>query len=64
MKRGVPPTDLNARTGLSTPPGRIATACSKSFRDFVVRFIVVYKKVRDSAHDSGPTLGCRVNRTG
>jgi hypothetical protein len=31
MKMGVPPTDLKARTGLSTPPGRISEARSKSF---------------------------------
>jgi hypothetical protein len=32
MKSGVPPTDRNARTGLSTPPGRIFRARAKSFR--------------------------------
>jgi hypothetical protein len=30
MKSGVPPTDLNARTGLSTPPGRMRDAAAKS----------------------------------
>jgi hypothetical protein len=33
MKSGVPPTALNARTGLSTPPGRICWARAKSFAD-------------------------------
>jgi hypothetical protein len=31
---GVPPTALNARTGLSTPPGMIFCARAKSFADF------------------------------
>jgi hypothetical protein len=29
----VAPTDLNARTGLSTPPGRIRDAAANSFSD-------------------------------
>ena len=33
MKSGVAPTDLNARTGLSTPPGRIFVARVNSFCD-------------------------------
>jgi hypothetical protein len=33
MKSGVAPTDLNARTGLSTPPGRMRHAEVKSFSD-------------------------------
>jgi len=33
MKSGVPPTDLNARTGLSTPPGRMRDAAANSFSD-------------------------------
>src|SRR4051812_20655290 len=37
MKRGLPPTALNARTGLSTPPGNISRAREKSLRDFEVR---------------------------
>ena len=32
-KRGAPPTDLNARTGLLTPPGRIVDAAANSFSD-------------------------------
>src|SRR5215813_6617749 len=36
MKRGEPPTDLNARTGLSTPPGSNCCAREKSFCDRVV----------------------------
>jgi hypothetical protein len=34
---GVAATDLNARTGLSTPPGRIRDAASNSRADFGVR---------------------------
>jgi hypothetical protein len=41
MKSGVPPTDLKARTGLSTPPGSTSTARAKSRWDFVVRGIGV-----------------------
>ena len=33
MKSGSPPTALKARTGLSTPPGRIFCARAKSFAD-------------------------------
>jgi hypothetical protein len=33
MKMGVAPTDLNARTGLLTPPARIRDADAKSFSD-------------------------------
>src|SRR2546426_8366555 len=36
MKIGDPPTDLNARTGLSTPPGRSCVARAKSFFDLSV----------------------------
>jgi hypothetical protein len=37
MKSGDEPTDLKARTGLSTPPGRICCAREKRRADFVVR---------------------------
>jgi hypothetical protein len=37
MNSGVAPTALNARTGLSTPPGRILCARVKSLEDLVVR---------------------------
>jgi hypothetical protein len=37
MKRGEPPTALNARTGLSTPPGKICRARAKRRADRVVR---------------------------
>src|SRR5580765_840480 len=37
MNRGEPPTDLNARTGLSTPPGSSCVARANSFCDLVVR---------------------------
>src|SRR4051812_22808510 len=37
MNSGEPPTDLKARTGLSTPPGRSWEARAKSFFDFSVR---------------------------
>src|SRR5438128_10531343 len=33
MNRGVPPTDRNARTGLSTPPARLSSASEKSLSD-------------------------------
>src|SRR6266852_1910943 len=33
MNRGVPPTDRNARTGLSTPPARLSSASEKSRSD-------------------------------
>ena len=36
MKRGVPPTLRNARTGLFTPPGINCFARSKSASEFVV----------------------------
>ena len=39
MNSGVPPTAWNARTGLSTPPGRIWLARAKSFCDVDRRFI-------------------------
>jgi hypothetical protein len=41
MKSGVPPTDLKARTGLSTPPGSTSSARAKSRWDFIIRFIGV-----------------------
>src|SRR5271156_3091504 len=37
MKRGVPPTALNARTGEFTPPGMTAQASSNSFDETSVR---------------------------
>src|SRR4029450_3471852 len=36
MNSGDAPTDLKARTGLSTPPGRMSTARAKSFDERVV----------------------------
>src|ERR1035437_2665529 len=39
MKGGVPPTDLKARTGLSTPPGRYFWASLKSFSELVKVFM-------------------------
>src|ERR1700691_2836430 len=36
MKRGVPPTALNARTGEFTPPGMTAQASSNSFAEMAV----------------------------
>ena len=41
VESGVAPTDLKARTGLSTPPGSTSTARAKSRWDFVVRGIGV-----------------------
>jgi hypothetical protein len=51
-KIGVPPTDLNARTGLFTPPGRMRVAAAKSFsergyRDFVRAMGGMYHGVRN-----------------
>ena len=40
MKRGVPPTALNARTGEFTPPGIRRCARAKSSSDWVMRGIV------------------------
>src|SRR5689334_14421357 len=40
MKSGVAPTALNARTGESTPPGRIRCARAKSLRDLSNRIAV------------------------
>src|SRR5712691_1718750 len=37
MNNGRPPTALKARTGLSTPPGRIRSAREKRLRDFEMR---------------------------
>jgi hypothetical protein len=42
-KSGVPPTDLNARTGLSTPPGRTREARWKSVRLVVVFMIQIVR---------------------
>src|SRR5687768_12438624 len=44
-KNGVPPTAWNARTGLSTPPGRICEAWANSCCDFGV----LYAGIGDSA---------------
>jgi hypothetical protein len=33
MNNGDPPTALKARTGLSTPPGRMRDAAAKSFSE-------------------------------
>src|ERR1700682_1031892 len=46
MNSGDAPTDLNARTGLSTPPGRIFVARAKSRADRVV-FMAISKGLRD-----------------
>src|SRR6476661_8577837 len=40
MNSGEPPTDLKARTGLSTPPGRMALARAKSFWEVTGFFMV------------------------
>src|SRR4030095_111183 len=39
MKSGAPPTELKARTGLSTPPGRMPLARAKSFLEVRGRFM-------------------------
>src|SRR5436853_7006558 len=43
MNSGAAPTDLKARTGLSTPPGRRARACLNSERD---RLIFMWRQSR------------------
>src|SRR6185369_3706853 len=41
MKRGVPPTPRNARTGEFTPPGINSCALMNSFSDFVVILLIL-----------------------
>src|ERR1700678_3639191 len=53
MKRGVPPTALNARTGEFTPPGMTAQASSNSFDETSV---CTCSSV--PAAGSSPTTGC------
>src|SRR5438093_6689513 len=48
MNNGRPPTALKARTGLSTPPGRIRSAREKRFRDFERRIFTRTQK--DKGH--------------
>ena len=56
MKRGVPPTALNARTGELTPPGVTACARSKSAADSRVDATVVGERcqARQSPGHSPP----------
>src|SRR5215212_4029519 len=49
MKSGAAPTLLNARTGLSTPPGRICWARVKSRRDRLVFMADGYWMIADRA---------------
>jgi hypothetical protein len=52
MNRGFPPTALNARTGLFTPPGIKAIALWKSFFDFS-KFLILFiaeNQIRISYH--------------
>src|SRR5262245_47116717 len=49
MKSGAAPTDLKARTGLSTPPGRIRCARAKSAADLGVRNRTALSLLRDGA---------------
>jgi hypothetical protein len=42
MKRGVPPTERKARTGLLTPPGITVRARAKSASDCVVLGIAAF----------------------
>jgi hypothetical protein len=46
MKSGDPPTALNARTGLSTPPGRIRKAREKRREERVVRIVVNHEDTK------------------
>src|SRR5256885_9221868 len=54
MNSGDPPTDLNARTGLSTPPGRSCCARKKSFCDRVVfmETTLCHRSVRSRMFDA------------
>ena len=56
MKRGVPPTALNARTGEFTPPGVTAWARSKSALDWGVGRAVTASLSRSTqgSDDSAP----------
>jgi hypothetical protein len=49
MNSGSPPTAVKARTGLSTPPGRIFWARVNSFEDAVERSMVVVYRSRRAA---------------
>src|SRR5712691_11485117 len=62
MKRGDPPTDLKARTGLSTPPGRIRCARANRRRDRSTRMDVKGRTGRKGS--SPPALGsCERSRS-
>jgi hypothetical protein len=50
MNSGAPPTDVKARTGLSTPPGRIWLARAKSFLEVVGFFIRLWRFVVAAPH--------------
>src|SRR5258707_15156887 len=68
-KSGVPPTDLNARTGLSTPPGRMREARVKSVRLVevfmiqivrIVRGILIVRTIRTSVAQDPRSIPCVV----
>ena len=58
MKSGAPPTDLKARTGLSTPPGRIALARAKSFWEVTGFFMV--RRIQNSNAEFEHPLEIRI----
>src|SRR4029450_8071748 len=62
MNNGVAPTDLKARTGLSTPPGRIREAAAKSFSEDEERERF-FRSIQDDSrrpecHRQFPTATC------
>src|SRR3981081_8802 len=56
MNSGDAPTALNARTGLSTPPGRIFEARANSDREREIRIVCLpgLDEAAAADHDSGP----------
>src|SRR5689334_24945752 len=66
IKRGEPPTDLNARTGLSTPPGN--SCCARENRrsdrfvftqDILSRVDTARSPVNTGRHESTPVATSR-----
>src|SRR5438093_9532443 len=60
MKSGAAPTALNARTGLSTPPGRICCARAKSERDRLMR-IFTTEDTKDTKENTLSERSSRLN---
>ena len=59
MNRGVPPTELNARTGEFTPPGMSAHASAKSAAEVAVAGEVLRMATSLPAESNRSTTGCR-----